>query len=50
MILDGTRFWNAAVFLDMKPAELAIRFDLITVSLTRALGCPVGSMLVGTAN
>lgn len=46
--LDGARFFNAAVALDRSPAELAGPFDSIAYCLSKGLGCPVGSLLVGS--
>ena len=47
--LDGARLWNAAVALDTTEAALAAPFDTATVCLSKGLGAPVGSVLVGTA-
>jgi threonine aldolase len=46
--LDGARLWNAAVALDREPAELAAPFDLVSVALSKGLGCPGGSVLAGS--
>ncbi len=46
--LDGARLWNAAVALDESPAALAAPFDTANVCLSKGLGAPVGSVLVGT--
>lgn len=48
--IDGARFWNAVVA--QKPAgvtarDLADPADTVTFCLSKALGCPVGSVLVG---
>ena len=45
--LDGARLLNAAVASGRPPAELAAGFDLIGISLSKGLGCPVGSLLAG---
>ncbi len=45
--LDGARLWNAAVGLDVTPAEVADGFDTVSVCLSKGLGAPVGSVLVG---
>jgi threonine aldolase len=45
--LDGARFWNAAVALGVSGAELAAPADTVTFCLSKGLGCPVGSVLVG---
>ena len=47
--LDGARLWNAAVASGRSPAELAAPFDLAMVALSKGLGAPGGSMLVGSA-
>lgn len=46
--LDGARLWNAAVATGYSEAELAAGVDTVMVSLSKGLGCPVGSMLAGT--
>ncbi|HET7636770.1 MAG TPA: GntG family PLP-dependent aldolase [Candidatus Limnocylindria bacterium] len=45
---DGARLLNAAVALDRPPAELAAPFDLVSLSLSKGLGAPIGSMLAGS--
>ena len=47
--LDGARLWNAAAALGVPEAELAAPFDSISVCLSKGLGAPVGSVLVGSA-
>jgi threonine aldolase len=47
--LDGARLWNAAVALGLPPFELAKSFDLVSVSLSKGLGAPGGSLLAGPA-
>jgi threonine aldolase len=47
--LDGARLLNAAVASDVAPAALCSGFDLIGISLSKGLGCPVGSLLAGSA-
>lgn len=46
--VDGARFWNAVVALDADPRELAAPADTVTFCLSKGLGCPVGSVVVGT--
>jgi len=46
--LDGARLWNAAVALDRAPASPAAPFDLVSVALSKGLGAPGGSLLVGS--
>ncbi len=47
--LDGARLFNAAVASGRSLAELAAPFDLVSVSLSKGMGCPVGSLIAGTA-
>jgi threonine aldolase len=43
--LDGARLWNAAAAARVPPARLAQGADTVMVSISKALGCPVGSCL-----
>jgi threonine aldolase len=45
--IDGARFWNAAVAQGVSGSELAAGADTVTFCLSKGLGCPVGSVLVG---
>lgn len=45
--LDGARIFNAAAALDKPVAEITRKFDSIMFCLSKGLGAPVGSMLVG---
>jgi threonine aldolase len=47
--LDGARLFNASAASGMDLAELARPFDLVSVALSKGLGCPVGSVLAGSA-
>ena len=47
--LDGARLFNASVASGITLAELARPFDLVSVALSKGLGCPVGSVLAGGA-
>lgn len=47
--LDGARVFNAAAALGVSVAELTRGFDTVMFCLSKALGAPVGSMLVGSA-
>ena len=49
MHLDGARSWNAAVSLDMEMKDYVKDFDLINACLSKGMGCPIGSMVVGSA-
>ena len=42
---DGARLWNAAAALGVSPARLAAPARTVMVSLSKGLGCPVGSCL-----
>ena len=46
--LDGARAFNAAVALGVPLAQLAQPFDTVSVCLSKGLGAPVGSVLVGS--
>ncbi|MDX1438971.1 MAG: GntG family PLP-dependent aldolase [Rubricoccaceae bacterium] len=46
--LDGARLWNASVELGVSETEITAPFDSVTVCLSKALGAPVGSVLVGS--
>lgn len=48
--LDGARFFNAAVALNIPPATLARDVDSLSVCLSKGLCAPVGSVLCGPAN
>ena len=45
--LDGARLWNALVVKNETPKQYGEVFDTISVCLSKGLGCPVGSLLVG---
>lgn len=47
--LDGARLWNALVAKNETPEQYGAVFDTISVCLSKGLGCPVGSVLVGDA-
>ncbi len=47
--LDGARLFNAAVATGLSLAELAAPFDVVSVALSKGLGCPVGSLVAGSA-
>src|SRR5262249_56419314 len=46
--LDGARIFNAAVALGRPVAEITGKFDSVMFCLSKGLGAPVGSMLVGS--
>jgi threonine aldolase len=47
--LDGARLFNASVASGRSLAELAAPFDVVSVALSKGLGCPVGSLIAGSA-
>jgi threonine aldolase len=47
--LDGARLWHAATALSVPPARVASGAASLMVSLSKGLGCPVGSCLAGSA-
>ncbi|HYM18915.1 MAG TPA: GntG family PLP-dependent aldolase [Micropepsaceae bacterium] len=46
--LDGARLFNAAVASGADVARLAAPFDVVSVALSKGLGCPVGSVIAGS--
>lgn len=46
--LDGARFFNALVETGESPADWGAHFDTISICLSKGLGCPIGSVLLGT--
>ncbi len=49
MHLDGARLWNVSVATGLSEKELAAKFDTVSCCLSKGLGCPVGSLVVGPA-
>lgn len=47
--LDGARIFNAAVALGVPVCDIARHFDTVSICLSKGLGAPVGSLLVGDA-
>jgi threonine aldolase len=48
--LDGARLFNALVKTGATPKQNGELFHSISVCLNKGLGCPMGSMLIGTAD
>ena len=48
--LDGARLANALVAKDQSPKAYGQLFDSISICLSKSLGCPVGSLLLGKAS
>ena len=46
--LDGARLFNASVSLEVPPAALVQDVDDVSFCLSKALSCPVGSVLCGS--
>lgn len=45
--LDGARLFNALVAKNQKASEYGVLFDSISICLSKGLGCPVGSLVLG---
>jgi threonine aldolase len=45
--LDGARAFNAAVANGVAISDICQHFDTVSLCLSKGLGCPVGSLLVG---
>ena len=45
--LDGARLWNALVAKEESPVQYGQVFDSISVCLSKGLGTPIGSLLLG---
>ncbi|PRP80351.1 hypothetical protein PROFUN_11920 [Planoprotostelium fungivorum] len=48
MHLDGARLWNASAATGLSLKELTQHFDSVSLCLSKGLGAPVGSVLVGS--
>lgn len=46
--VDAARGLNAAAALDLDPAELFGPFQTVNLCISKGLGCPIGSVLVGS--
>jgi threonine aldolase len=46
--LDGARVFNALAINGIPPKEYGSQFDSISICLSKGLGAPVGSLLIGT--
>jgi threonine aldolase len=49
MHLDGARLFNACVASGVEARDYARYFDSVAFCLSKGLGCPVGSLVVGSA-
>lgn len=48
--MDGARLFNAAVASGTSPARIVRDYDTISICLSKGIGAPVGSVLVGSEN
>ncbi|MGB3342454.1 MAG: GntG family PLP-dependent aldolase [Aequorivita sp.] len=48
--LDGARIWNALVAKNENAKDFGKIFDTISVCLSKGLGAPIGSVLIGNAD
>jgi threonine aldolase len=48
--LDGARLFNTSIASGRSLTELAAPFDIVSVALSKGLGCPVGSVIAGSAD
>lgn len=46
--LDGARLFNALVAKDEQPEQYGALFDTISICLSKGLGAPIGSVLIGS--
>lgn len=46
--LDGARLFNALVETKISPKDYGNTFDSISICLSKGLGCPIGSLLIGS--
>lgn len=46
--LDGARIFNASIGCDVDASELVAPFDSVSICLSKGLGAPVGSLLLGS--
>jgi threonine aldolase len=46
--LDGARIWNALIKMNQDPKDYGLMFDSISICLSKGLGCPAGSVLIGS--
>lgn len=46
--MDGARLWNAIAVNKVPPSEIAKYVDSLSICLSKGLGAPIGSLLVGS--
>ncbi|OGT36247.1 MAG: hypothetical protein A3F11_06820 [Gammaproteobacteria bacterium RIFCSPHIGHO2_12_FULL_37_14] len=44
--LDGSRVFNASIKTNLSTQEIAQEFDMVTICLSKGLGCPIGALLL----
>jgi threonine aldolase len=49
MHLDAARGLNAAVALNIDPAIMVKDFDTVNFCLSKGMGCPIGSIIIGSS-
>ena len=47
--IDGARIFNASVAMGVEVARIAEHYDSVSICLSKGLGAPVGSVLVGSS-
>ncbi len=50
MHIDGARIFNAIISQNYKPTDIGKNTDSLTFCLSKGLGCPAGSVLIGCEN
>ncbi|KAG0222116.1 Threonine aldolase [Mortierella sp. GBA43] len=48
--LDGARLWHASIATGVSMREYCSHFDTISLCLSKGIGAPIGSILVGSKN
>ncbi len=48
--MDGARLFNAAIATSTDPARIVRDYDSVSICLSKGLGAPVGSVLVGSSD
>lgn len=48
--LDGARLFNALVETNQTTQDFGAQFDSISICLSKGLGCPVGSLIIGDSD
>lgn len=46
--MDGARIWNAIAAMETTPEQISMYVDSLSVCLSKGLGAPVGSLLIGS--